>query len=131
MLHSFGGTGNADDESAFNFSVPSDYISGGTLYVKFMTPTTTTDNIQFEMNVTSVNVGEDFSTATDTGLLQITQGDTAYNLIKTNAFTGGTATYTPNKNVAIKINRDASDAGDTYNNDALVWGITFEYVGIK
>ena len=97
-----------------------------------MTVTTTSANVQFEMNVTSIDVGGDFSTATDTGLLQITQGSTAYNLIKTNAFTGGTATYSPGKNVSVKVNRDASDAGDTYNNqDALLWGIVFEYTGIK
>lgn len=132
LVHSYAG-GNVDDnEGAYNFSVPSDYVSGGSLYIKFMTVTSTSANVQFEMNVTSIDVGGDFSTATDTGLLQITQGDTAYNLIKTGEFTGGTATYSAGKNVSVKVNRDASDAGDTYNNqDALLWGIVFEYTGIK
>jgi hypothetical protein len=132
LVHAYGGANNNDDEGAYNFAVPSDYISGGSLYIKFMTVTTTSSNVQFEMNVTSIDLGGDFSTATDIGLLQITQGSTAYNLIETNEFTGGTATYSVGKNVSVKVNRDASDAGDTYNNqDALLWGIVFEYTGIK
>jgi hypothetical protein len=136
LAHTFGGQSGGptpdNHESALNFAVPSDYVSGGTFYIKFMTETTTTDNVLFEANITSIDVGGDFSTATDTGLRTVTQGSTAYHLIKSAAITGVTATFSAGKHVAVKLNRNSDDPSDDYNNnDVFLWGITFEYVGIK
>jgi hypothetical protein len=128
---SFGGTGVSDDEASFNFVVPTNYISGGTFYLKFTT-TATGNDVQFEMNITSIDNGGDLSTATDTAIQNATTGaGTSWDMIETAAYAPVTATFSADKNVVIKINRDASDAPDTFNNTAYVWGLVFEYTGIK
>lgn len=128
---SFGGTGGSDDEASFNFLVPSDYVSGGTFYIKFVT-VATANAIQFEMNVTSRDNGGDMSTPTDTALQNATVGSsTSWDMVETAAYNPSSSTFSANKNVAVRINRDASDAPDTYNGTAYVWGLVFEYTGIK
>ncbi len=128
---SFDGTGASDETGAYNFAVPSDYISGGTFYIKFTT-TATANDVQFEMNITSRNNGDDISTPTDTAIQNATTGaGTSWDMVETAAYNPSSSTFSPNKNVMIKLNRDASDAPDTYTGVAYVWGVVFEYTGIK
>jgi len=128
---SFRGNNTSDDEASFNFLVPSDYISGGTFYLK-VTSTATANNIQFEMNITSINNGGDTSTPTDTAIQNVTTGaGTSWDMVETVAYVPVSATFSGDKNVIVKINRDASDALDTYTGTAYVWGLVFEYTGIK
>lgn len=130
-FYSFGGTGGSDDEASYNFSVPSDYISGGTFYIKFVT-TATANNVQFEMDITSRNNGGDMSTPTDTAIQNATTGSgSSWDMVETAVYTPSSSTFSKDKNVTIKINRDASDGPDTFTGTAYVWGIVFEYTGIK
>jgi hypothetical protein len=128
---SFGGVGTDDDQASFNFSVPSDYISGGTFYIKFTTQATVND-IQFEMNITSRDNGGDLSTPTDTAIQNSTTGSaSSWDMVETSAYNPSGSTFSKDKNVAIRINRDASDAPDTFGGTAYIWGLVFEYTGIK
>jgi hypothetical protein len=125
---------SVDDEASFNFNVPSDYVSGGTFYLQITSLGSTPPNneIQFEMDITSINVGGDLSTTTDSALQNVTSASTTnWELVESPPYTPSSATFTQNKNVSVKINRDVSDVADTYNDTAYVWGLVFEYVGIR
>jgi hypothetical protein len=125
---------SSDDEASFTFSVPSNYVTGGTFYLKITSLASTPPNneIQYEMNITSVDLNGDLSTATDTGIQNVTSASTtSWEIVESPAYNPVTATFSKNKHVSVKINRDVSDAPDTYNGTAYVWGLVFEYTGIR
>jgi hypothetical protein len=125
---------SVDEEASFNFSVPTDYVSGGQFFIKMATLASTPPNneIQFEMNITSIDLGGDLSSATDTAISGITSASTtSWEIVESPSYVPVSSTFSADKHVAVKINRDVSDTPDTYNGTAYVWGLVFEYTGIR
>jgi hypothetical protein len=126
---------SSDDDASFNFSVPDNYISGGTFYLKITSlaaDPAPNNMIQYEMNITSVDLNGDLSTATDTGIQNVTSASTtSWEIVESPAYNPVSATFSVNKHVAVRINRDVSDAPDTHSGTAYVWGLVFEYTGIR
>ena len=128
---SFDGSGDYNPMGSYNFGVPSDYVSGGTFYIKLVT-LATTDKVVFVVNITSRSNGGDMATPTDSGgIIQVVGSATDYAMVETAAIVGASSTFSPNKNVVVRLNRDSREVKDTYEGDALVWSIVFEYTGIK
>jgi hypothetical protein len=84
------------------------------------------------MNVTSVDLGGDLSSATDTGISGVTSASTtSWELVESPVYTPSSSTFSPNKHVSVKINRDVAVSPDTYAGNIYVWGLVFEYTGIR
>jgi hypothetical protein len=126
----FDGTGNSSERCSFEFIVPTDYVSGGTFYIIYMTQATT-ENIKFEIDITSVNIGDSAANLTETGLYVVVPGSSSdYILQESPQISPVTTNFTPNKITSVTLIRLAGDTEDNYNGTAYVWGIIFEYYGI-
>lgn len=122
------GTGARIFTSAWSFQVPSDYLSGGVFKIKYTTETGT-GVVKFSAILTAKEENEALQTVTESGLSATMSAVTAYNLTTSPTITPATATFSSNKLVNIRIDRNPADVADTFTNNAYIAGIVFEYNG--
>lgn len=119
----------ADEHWEWQFQLPGDYASGGTLRLKWGTKSTSTNGVTWKA-ATAINVTgttDQDAVAYDTvvtanGTPSATQGiltETTLTLTMTNA--------AANRLINIMIGRDQDNGSDTNTNDACLVAASFEY----
>lgn len=119
----------ADEHWEWQFQLPQNYASGGTLRLKWATKGTSTNTVTWKAATACIVTGttDQDAVAYDTvvtanGTPSATQGvvsETTLTLTMTNAAAG--------RAINIMIGRDQDNASDTNTNDACLIAATFEY----
>lgn len=121
---------STDEHLCWNFEMPSDYSSGGTLTLIWKAATATSGDVIWKAGIApTINSSTDDDavafTAADLSSASTAPGTQGQSVAPTITLT--MTNVTANRNVTIFVGRDADNASDTMTGDAILMAVLFTY----
>jgi hypothetical protein len=123
----------SEEEGQFTFTLPTNYKSGTDFYfyVSYFPTGTTTDDVQFQFDYKTCNVGASYSTNTSKTVVITSSMTNLYRYVSGTAACSGTGLI-PGSEIYTVFSRQPNSPNDTYSSDMYVTklGIRYQIEGI-